>query len=87
MFLSLFIVFAYQIEDLEAHFSSPIKSPIALAERSPLRSSTPESRSPRRTPEPFGRASPDINGRRGSIGRRHSTYHLDTMSIFFFYCE
>ena len=35
---------------------------------SPRRGSTPESRSPRRTPEPFGRASPEPNGRRGSIG-------------------
>lgn len=35
---------------------------------SPRRGSTPESRSPRRTPEPYGRASPDTNGRRGSIG-------------------
>lgn len=34
---------------------------------SPHRSSTPESRSPRRTPEPYGRASPDANRRRGSI--------------------
>merc|ERR1712012_1414381 len=42
---------------------------------SPRRGSTPESRSPRRTPEPFGRASPDSTGRRGSIGladRRNS---------------
>jgi len=42
---------------------------------SPRRGSTPESRSPRRTPEPYGRASPDTNGRRGSIGladRRNS---------------
>ena len=35
---------------------------------SPHRSSTPESRSPRRTPEPFNRASPDASARRGSIG-------------------
>lgn len=35
---------------------------------SPRRGSTPESRSPRRTPEPFGRGSPEPNGRRGSIG-------------------
>ena len=34
---------------------------------SPHRSSTPESRSPRRTPEPYGRGSPDSNRRRGSI--------------------
>ena len=33
---------------------------------SPMRSSTPESRSPRRTPEPYSRASPET--RRGSIG-------------------
>ena len=42
---------------------------------SPRRGSTPESRSPRRTPEPFGRGSPESNGRRGSIGladRRNS---------------
>jgi len=42
---------------------------------SPRRGSTPESRSPRRTPEPFGRGSPEANGRRGSIGladRRNS---------------
>ena len=36
---------------------------------SPRRGSTPESRSPRRTPEPYGRGSPEANGgRRGSIG-------------------
>ena len=35
---------------------------------SPRRGSTPESRSPRRTPEPYGRGSPETNGRRGSIG-------------------
>lgn len=34
---------------------------------SPHRSSTPESRSPRRTPEPYGRPSPDATRRRGSI--------------------
>ena len=35
---------------------------------SPRRGSTPESRSPRRTPEPYGRGSPEPNGRRGSLG-------------------
>jgi len=72
--------FGYEIMDMPENRRSSVnggsrRGSVDRGSLSPMRSSTPESRSPRRTPEPFNRASPETGNRRGSIGlvdRRNS---------------
>lgn len=69
--MSICFRFGYEIVDMPSDRRGSFNSgsrrgSIDRGSLSPMRSSTPESRSPRRTPEPYSRASPET--RRGSIG-------------------
>ena len=71
--------YGYEILDAPTDRRGSVGGGSRRGSLSPRRGSTPESRSPRRTPEPGlgygGRNSPEANGRRGSIGladRRNS---------------